>query len=176
MWKHIEAYIKQHRAALDVEEPGAEIWAGIEARLGPVLPEPARPQPLFQLWKVAAAILVGTAIGLSLLYYGPQDTPSQMGAAGLTEVTVSADTWAQLQATHEETIARLEARMAEQPPLPEAQATAFATEQAELAEALSLIEARIAQQGPRRALVDQWVRTQEAHAELLHRYSRVATP
>lgn len=172
MWKHIETYIQQNRAALDVEEPKPEIWAGIEARLGPALPVPARPRPLFQLWKVAAAILVGTAIGLGLLYFGPQEPARQMGAAGLQEVPMAAETWADTQETHLKRLTRLEARMASQPPLPAAEAAAFAAEQAELAEALALIEARITQAGPQRSLVEQWVRTQSARAELLERYTR----
>ncbi|RMG71889.1 MAG: hypothetical protein D6722_06155, partial [Bacteroidetes bacterium] len=117
MWKHIETYIQQNRASLDVEEPRPEIWAGIEARLGPPLAPPARPKPLFQVWKVAAAILIGTVAGLGLLHFGPQDTPGTIGAAGLQEVTqpLSAETWAEIQQTHQQDIAVLAAAFAELP-------------------------------------------------------------
>jgi hypothetical protein len=72
MWKTIENYINQNRQAIDLDEPGAQVWRNIENRLnasggGKIKTGLGR----FRYLKAAAAVVVSVGLGYLLANLQP---------------------------------------------------------------------------------------------------------
>lgn len=95
MWKEIEQHIETNRKGIDLDLPGDDIWAGIEAELGG---PPARVKSTREhwfsrapYWKVAAIVLMTVGISYFSFRPGPLVSHTSQGiTSSETQATESA--------------------------------------------------------------------------------------